>query len=102
MCNMYHDCFLSSFQTPSHQMGREKTPKLQKNKGSCKGKMRNGTKMVANPTSGSWEIECVSSAIGSHSPDQICFCQIAEMGINKPKSFGMAASILQVLVNLRI
>lgn len=38
MCNMYHDHFLSSFQTPSHQMGREKTPKLQKNKGSCKGK----------------------------------------------------------------
>lgn len=87
---------------PAIKWEEKKLLNFRRTKEVVKEKMRNGTKMVANPTSGSWEIECVSSAISSHSSDQICFCQIAEMGINKPKSFGIAASILQVLVNLRI
>lgn len=88
MCNMYHDCFFSQFQTPSHQMRREKTPELQKKKGSCRGKMRHGSEMVANPTSGSWKVEGASSVISIHSADQICFYQIAEMESNKPEEFG--------------
>lgn len=62
--------------------GKRKNSELQKKKGSCRGKEE-----AANPISGSWEVEDASSAINIHSPDQICFYQIAGMGTNKLEEF---------------
>lgn len=63
--------------------------------------MQCGSEMVTNLTSGSWEIEGVSSVVSIHSPDQICPYQMLKLAQTNQDSWGIAASVSEIPANLR-